>query len=761
MIEWALHFSLLEYISLRGLCIHDKSTFTQKGRIFCVFSKQVTPLEKRSEEKPNISINACATILAELDARSYQQSLVRDASHIAERILQPMSLPWTHKVLPVARNIPCDIDEMIDVLTADDGFHAPFDNGSFGFGQFETGRRRNGDSVIRLANSSENFRSASRRSADPGCIEFSTVALPSVLPSYHPESLSTARLPLPNGVDEHQHDVPLAKGAKMLRCFESSQGLKRRKTEEARSCVTTYEVSVKVNSTSSRSTIFEPSIQSQEANDDHMPIVLEATLPIEVENGRKTSKTRAKIESENLGSYDIGHGLPPPQVGKGSNRISVGRTRLVWTSKDLSDQRLSYRSLITGQQLDNGAVKRPRNMRVVIKVGGDICRGSDTESGKVVLSETRSQASLQCDQLVRNLLDGKNDRTKSSFFVPPLIECVPDSAGSIHVVCTSPGTLLHSSVTPILKLARRISNDCCSVCWRSTEGGSEVRECVRCGLLAHDECCLNPGELRVESGDQCRKEEWICSVCCHHKENDVRNDPQQEMQAIKKSKRKPRPPIKLKDSLVESVQIETTDRAAVLANDEMKCSICSLSGGAMSQVALDSKHVWVHETCRIWTDAHSYSTGSRDSTCVLCGRGSSCIEPIQPASAGRYSPRCTVKCAAAGCHISVHPMCALASTLTSQSTSETSGKTSNNGIFDEISNAKKRDEELCSQYTLSFASIKGLAHSFGKDPGARCSTTLPIMFCGIHNPAREQSFYGLYPGGKFMDADNVLKVPSC
>ena len=71
--------------------------------------------------------------MAELDARSYQQSLVHDASNIAERILQPMSLPWTHKVAPVARNIPCDIDEMIDVFTADHGFHAPFDNGSFDF----------------------------------------------------------------------------------------------------------------------------------------------------------------------------------------------------------------------------------------------------------------------------------------------------------------------------------------------------------------------------------------------------------------------------------------------------------------------------------------------------------------------------------------------------------------------------------------------------------------------------------------------------
>jgi hypothetical protein len=62
---------------------------------------------------------------------------------------------------------------------------------------------------------------------------------------------------------------------------------------------------------------------------------------------------------------------------------------------------------------------------------------------------------------------------------------------------------------------------------------------------------------------------------------------------------------------------------------------------------------------------------------------------------------------------------------------------------------------------LTFASIRGLAHSVGKDPGARCAAFLPIVFCGIHNPAREQSFHGLYPGGKSMDIEQTLKVPSC
>lgn len=680
-------------------------------------------------------------------------------------------------MVPVARNIPCDIDEMIDVVTADDGIHAPFDNGNFGFGQFEAGRRRSDDSVIRLANSSENFRAASRRSTDPGRIEFSTVALPSTLPSYHPESLSMTRSPLRFCFDEEHGDGGVTNGATILRCFEAIQGLKRRKTVQAQSCVTSYEVSVKVNSSSSRSSIFVTSPDKQKVDNDCTPIVLEATLPIEVENGRKMSKTRAETESENLGSYDLRNGLPPLQSGNNSIRLSVGRTRLVWARKVLSDQRVSYTSLVTGQRLDNAAVKRPRNVQVRIRVDGDIFQSPNTASNWEMNAEINLQASLQCDQLVRNLLDGKSDKTKSPYFVPPLIECIPDSAGSIHVVCTSPGAILQSSISPILKLAGENSKPRCSVCWRSTEGGLEVRECAKCGLLAHIECCLDPGKLWVvsETNNKSGNEEWTCSVCCHNGKNEAKNTgartTPQKLQAIKKSKRITRPSSKLKDHHFESVKAQNIDHSTVVKNKEIECSICGLSGGAMSRIPVENENFWVHETCRIWTDAQRHSPDSKNLSCVLCGSGFNGTlpadsrlrrgQPTQRASARSYSSHCVVKCAAPGCHLSVHPMCALASTLTSQSMIEASNKNSKDATLNDILKAKKRDEELCCQYTLTFASIYGLAHSFGKDPGARCSTPLPIIFCGIHNPAREQSCHGLYPGGRLMDLDKTLNIPSC
>ena len=258
------------------------------------------------------------------------------------------------------------------------------------------------------------------------------------------------------------------------------------------------------------------------------------------------------------------------------------------------------------------------------------------------------------------------------------------------------------------------------------------------------------------------EDEWVCSVCCHHNGKEAQKqegaDEPGKVQAIKESKRISRPSNKLKESQFESMKSKMTDPSAISAKTEINCSICNLSGGAMSRISVEGEDFWVHETCRIWTDG---SLGSRDAPCILCGVGANCVESTRLAPSRRYSPLCVVKCAAPGCHISVHPMCALASTLISQSTNNGSHEASENVTLDNIKRAKKTDEELCSQYTLTFASIRGLAHSFGKDPGARCATTLPIFFCGIHNPAREQSYRGLYPGGGFIDAEQILKVPSC
>jgi hypothetical protein len=97
---------------------------------------------EEGEEEENIPINVYASILATLDERSYQRALLSDANGIAQGILLSLVLPWMHNVIPIARNIPCNIDELIPILTTDDGIYAPFENGPFEFGRFDTGQQR-------------------------------------------------------------------------------------------------------------------------------------------------------------------------------------------------------------------------------------------------------------------------------------------------------------------------------------------------------------------------------------------------------------------------------------------------------------------------------------------------------------------------------------------------------------------------------------------------------------------------------------------
>ena len=36
---------------------------------------------------------------------------------------------------------------------------------------------------------------------------------------------------------------------------------------------------------------------------------------------------------------------------------------------------------------------------------------------------------------------------------------------------------------------------------------------------------------------------------------------------------------------------------------------------------------------------------------------------------------------------------------------------------------------------------------------------LPVCFCGIHNPNRDRSLYGLYPGGAKIIDEDVIRIP--
>ena len=243
----------------------------------------------------------------------------------------------------------------------------------------------------------------------------------------------------------------------------------------------------------------------------------------------------------------------------------------------------------------------------------------------------------------------------------------------------------------------------------------------------------------------------------------MRKNITEKITVVKKSKRKSRPTSKVKDTHFKSFKSEETNRSTAVNKNEIRCAICLLPGGAMSRISPENEKFWVHETCRIWTSGRNPSPNYVSHPCVLCGKNGaqSLSSRVKKEKLFQYAPRRhVVKCAAADCHILVHPMCALISTLDSKSMNNSTQKVSESAILDNIQKNRKKDMELCSQYTFTFTSICVPARSFGRQLGASGATSLPIIFCGIHNPAREQTFYGLCPGGKSMDRGQTINVPS-
>jgi hypothetical protein len=729
--------------------------------------------EKQSEESDSwISVDVCATMLAALDTRSYQQSLVRDANRVVERILEPLAFPWTHKVIPVARNLPCDIDELIDLITLDDGLYSPFENGGFGFGRFDTGQFRSCESSVILPNSSSAFRSATRRSNDPGVIEFTTISLP-------PHQFE--RFWLDEPVEVECPNTRFNGVGTELRCFETIQAIKKRKVEQARSSIRTTKISVRINSSSSRSLILNET-QTTRKGGAFPPHLLEATLPQEVQIGRKLSGSHAKSVADSLGSYDVRHSLGlTNQSGKNSSRIAVGRTRIMWTEKSPSDQpqRVFFSSLLTGDRLEGGIQKRPRDIRLCIIIDGKAFSGRQkqrntlqNEAQGLVKGINPLQGTLDCDQYIQNLLASDCEAKISAENYPPTLDCVPDSCGCIHVVCTSPGRISKNSVTPLLRNAAGKVNPSCTVCWGSTSMGLEVKECSDCGIFVHVQCCLDPGNISTTLVDGIRIAEWKCSLCCL-----LGNDQNQTTNpdnlfdgsiGVKKSRRKSRLPDKLKDSLVETTQSQRRQNTPVEKLEKptsyKECAICRLSGGAMSRVSKNGTDVWVHEVCRLWTAGLKLTANSDGQInmgkghCSACGQGGdeSLDLPIGVSNHSRKLPG-LVKCAVVGCHVAVHPMCAMVSSLATTSMIESNdegwAKT-----LDGIDSLKMRDVQLSKSFTLTCVTVEGTTPALGKYPGVNRKQTLPIIFCGIHNPKRERSFYGLPPGGKYLD-HSTLRIP--
>eukprot|EP00980_Cylindrotheca_fusiformis_P026445 scaffold16189_cov125-Cylindrotheca_fusiformis.AAC.1 len=737
---------------------HDElRTSKMTGRLPSSLSENRT----KNQFKKSIRVDAVASILATLDERCYHRTLLQDANSLNQKILMPMSLPWMHPVVPVARNIPCDIDEMPEILSVDDGSHTPFENGPFGFGNFAMGQMQQSADQNLLVTKSVAMRAAARRSVDPGVIELSTVTL-------HPDEV------LKNTFDEAQTDLSCsmddAVGELSLCCFEIEQKRKKRKIDKAKMLTRKRFISVKINSTSSKFSIL-PSASLDLAC---------ARLPTEVQEARFLSMSKATKIAQKLGSYDCRHGLGPTNAsGKNANRVTVGRTRRMWTSKSPADkpQRVFFTSLLTGGRLDSGTQKRPRDIRVAIKVNGEYFQPND--AGMILerrespgLHAHRVVAEKQCsvdvNKLVTKLIKSKmGEKSRRSLvgmelplIKPATFDCIPDSTGMISVACTSPGTIPATSVHRLLNNAANEDSAVCTVCWhRGCHELGSLQECSSCGVLAHPNCCLDTGifrDARVGS-DSATAPAWFCSVCSSTTGKTTQDASQQ---TVKTRRRISRRPVWLNDSLVESpVSNCKTSHLSAPNHSGHKCFLCPFSGGAMSLVKVNGVNSWVHEVCRIWTgfglspmDEPTNVSGEdrRIEYCALCGVAGAKLNGGSSDKSPHFSS-ILAKCAGARCRVYFHPMCALlASKLTRKYVRASMTSTEPSQSSPQMS----KDFDISSRFTLTAIDCEAVQ----KRHGVVKMLQIPVCFCGFHNPTRQADMYGLYPGGEHID-DKVVRVP--
>lgn len=450
------------------------------------------------------------------------------------------------------------------------------------------------------------------------------------------------------------------------------------------------------------------------------------------------------------------HGSKGSWFGNSENKCSVVKKSVVYIEEEGQ-----ARSDIDKNEIIAGLLKCSQKKLAQKKV-------KRSSSGGSMLTEAAHYMVLGGNQVV-----GK--------FNPPLTACVPLEDGLIRTICLNAGNMTGMSVNQVLgNTTSEESEWICTICWDNEGSGDEgVHECTKCGLLAHPNCCFDKGNfvpastgnsssnyrsspdtihgakisnanifLDAARADDCHQQ-WICSVCCHNTEV--------------KPRRNARMPSRFVDGETYTSPNHGNSSNANLPGPQ--CSLCPHRGGAMSPLhpqngAHACQMSWVHEVCRIWTgvnNSHELETtrslaphGSHfTNVCALCGTGG---------GVGKRSMTCNVgltRCAARGCLVSFHPMCALLASKSKEGMEENSAKTvrtrmTRHSTGQGVGNTKidekedtEADKKLCREYTLQLVQLTS-AHAAGEGD---TKTVIPIAFCGIHNQRREDSLYGCLPGG--------------
>ena len=231
----------------------------------------------------------------------------------------------------------------------------------------------------------------------------------------------------------------------------------------------------------------------------------------------------------------------------------------------------------------------------------------------------------------------------------------------------------------------------CSICWSGPDDDKdqELLVCNLCQVRVHPTCCF--GKKLFDS-------QWCCDSCLDYKER----------------------ASDLPPSLT-----------ALNVRWARKCGLCDQFGSAVEVCQHTSSkgnsRIWAHVSCRIWERSKAFEEGD----CVLCSRTSKYL----------------VRCAAVGCTLRFHPMCASIASYAA------AVRRVSNPTFPVCVGSMEKEEDvdifLCTQYSQDLACVS-------LEQGKAKKWSFPVAYCGIHNPHRAPDRWGLLPGAAhFKDSTRL------
>lgn len=682
--------------------------------------------------------DSCAVALASLDRRACARVQMRDANTILEQLLLPISFPWSQCKDMLYKPLPRDIDEMSIIMHGEDE-HSVVELNS------ETVR------ALATANIPDNIHISTSRTEDPGVLELRTYTKPTA------SRIRTIKRICSMGVHAPKHEESMMHGERSLQMYHEVQLKKRRREEINEKNTIKKLISFRVGCTSSRSTVFS---QSELSND---PLFLQATYPKHIQDGTKKFGLEAFEEGTMYGSYN-GRRLPPKSSvmndPSSKNRFFVGRTRLVWTEKEQSgskSQRSPYGSILTRQRLEASTIKRPLSVKVGVRINGvlvSVRQSQETalDVEPMITSESTYSHSMksvndaldlacslekQLNNAVANQSNeiyAPRDYSQSSLNVPKfLTEVAQGSTSCLEQQNQQRWNAVDVIRTPIsiqreLWLYRSDSvkkeaNKSSCVWYRlrgkgekvdpTVDAESELAELLRDGIKLQYQSKL---KLKIEivppRFDCLPTEDGLIHVTCTLPgkivliNEDVCNEISSDRATTDSTNIST--PVTL--SVLLNVLASETDRCPVCWNYRQGNPICNICKYG-NDLPMNAKGKWLNIIGSLWSKVNSLAPEwmhtTEESNCTYSDKMKwySDKSVCHLCTTGTMGSVTVSSCAAEGCDVRFHPICAIIASATnevqySNGTEDTSHESNGRRYKPGNSrNYKNNDTFLCTQYT--------------------------------------------------------------